>query len=194
MLHEELLPFALTTRFMKFPVHARLKDETVVELNLGGESDVPAVHALYEQIVSEGTSYPHTLPLSRETVEEYWFRGKSTVIAYLKEALPARRVLGAFYLKPNWPGRARLVANAGFIVAPDWRNKGLGYVLGATMIDYARTLGYRSVIFNLVFSQNHVARALWTRLGFRELGCIPEAVRNDDGSFQDAVIMFRSLS
>jgi len=60
-------------------------------------------------------------------------------------------------------------------------------------LDYARSLGYHSVIFNLVFSQNPVARALWVKLGFSDLGVIPRAVENADGTYQDAVIMFCSL-
>ena len=47
---------------------------------------------------------------------DYWFRGKSTVAAYVPDRVRAAGMAGAFYLKPNWPGRARQVANAGFIV------------------------------------------------------------------------------
>jgi GNAT superfamily N-acetyltransferase len=70
------------------------------------------------------------------------------VAAYVPDRAGAADMAGAFYLKPNWPGRARQVANAGFIVALDWRNKGLGWLLGAIMLTYAKQLGYRSVIFN----------------------------------------------
>ena len=38
-----------------------------------------------------------------------------------------------------------------------------------------------------------VARRLWEKLGFKELGMIPGAVRKNDGTYQDAIIMFRSL-
>jgi L-amino acid N-acyltransferase YncA len=61
------------------------------------------------------------------------------------------------------------------------------------MLAYAEQLGYRSVIFNLVFSENVVAHHLWQKLGFKALGVIPGAVRKNDGTYQDAVIMFRSL-
>jgi hypothetical protein len=67
------------------------------------------------------------------------------------------------------------VANAGFIVAPEWRNKGLGRLLGTTMLHCAKQLGYRSVIFNLVFSENLIARKSWEQLGFRQLGVISGA-------------------
>ena len=61
------------------------------------------------------------------------------------------------------------------------------------MLEYARHLGYRSVVFNLVFSENVSARRLWQRLGFQELAVLPGAVRKNDGTYQDAVIMFQSL-
>jgi RimJ/RimL family protein N-acetyltransferase len=61
------------------------------------------------------------------------------------------------------------------------------------MLDHARWLEFRSVFFNLVFSENQVAHRLWRQLGFRELATLPQAVRKDDGTFQDALIMFRSL-
>jgi L-amino acid N-acyltransferase YncA len=178
---------------MKFPVEARLKDGTPVQLVLADQKDVEPLRELYRVIVEEGTSYPHDRVPDRDDFIDYWFRGKSTVAAYLQDQASGAGMLGAFYLKPNWPGWARQVANAGFIVAPQWRRKGLGWLLGATMLQYAKELGYRSVIFNLVFSENLAARHLWKKLGFAELAVIPGAVRKDDGLYQDAIIMFRSL-
>jgi len=178
---------------MPFPVEAKLKDGTRIQLVLAGQAEVEPLRQLYQLIVAEGTSYPHDRFPDHDDFMDYWFRGKCTVAAYLVERSPQSGMLGAFYLKPNWPGRARQVANAGFIVAPGWRNKGLGWLLGATMLQYAKELGYRSVIFNLVFSENQAARHLWETLGFTVLGTIPDAVRNNDGTYQDALIMFRSL-
>lgn len=179
---------------LPFPIHATLKDGSPVQLVLADERDVEPLKALYRVIVGEGTSYPHDQFPDHDDFMNYWFRGKSTVAAYGPDRERAAEMAGAFYLKPNWPGRARQVANAGFIVAPAWRNRGLGWLLGATMLEYAKRLGYRSVIFNLVFAENVVARRLWEKLGFTQLGVIPNAVRNNDGTYQDAIIMFRSLT
>jgi len=178
---------------LTFPVDAKLKDGSPVQLVLADQQDIEPLRRLYSVIVEEGTSYPHDRFPDQDDFMGYWFRGKSTVAAYVPDRASAAGMAGAFYLKPNWPGRARQVANAGFIVAPDWRNKGLGWLLGATMLAYAKQLGYRSVIFNLVFSENVVARRLWEKLGFKELGVIPGAVRKNDGTYQDAMIMLRSL-
>ncbi len=181
------------TGLMQFPIEARLKDGTPVRLVLAGAADVEPLQRLYQIIVDEGSSYPHDRFPGQEEFMNYWFRGKSTVAAYLRDDMRKAELLGAFYLKSNWPGRAKQVANAGFIVAPKWRNRGLGWLLGATMLEYAKSLGYRSVIFNLVFSENHAARHVWKKLNFTELGTIPGAVRKDDGTYQDAIVMVRSL-
>ena len=45
----------------------------------------------------------------------------------------------------------------------------------------------------LVFSGNVVACRLWSKLGFKELGVIPGVVRKNDGAYQGAMSMFRSL-
>lgn len=179
---------------MKFPIDAKLKDGMLVQLVLADRQDVEPLRRLFHVIVEEGTSYPHDRFPDHDEFLDYWFRGTSTVAAYARDGRSEAEMLGAFYLKPNWPGRARHVANAGFIVAPHWRNKGLGWLLGATVLEYARGLGYRSVIFNLVFSENQPARHLWRKLGFSELGVIPGAIRKGDGSDQGAIIMFRPLT
>ena len=178
---------------LTFPIEAKLKDGSPVQLVLADQQDVEPLRHLYRIIVEEGMSYPHDRFPNQDDFMDYWFRGKSTVVAYVPGRAGAATMTGAFYLKPNWPGRARQVANAGFIIAPDWRNKGLGWLLGATMLNYATQLGYRSVLFNLVFSENVAARHLWEKLGFKELGRIPDAVRKNDGTYQDVMIMFRSL-
>ena len=178
---------------LTFPVEAKLKEGSPVQLVLADNQDIEPLQRLYRVIVEEGTSYPHDRFPEQEAFMDYWFRGKSTVAAYVSDRAHTAGMVGAFYLKANWPGRAKQVANAGFIVAPDWRNKGLGWLLGATMLAYAKQLGYRSVIFNLVFSENVAARRLWDKLGFKELGVIPGSVRKNDGAYQDSIIMFRSL-
>lgn len=178
---------------MRFPIEARLQDGTPIRLELADEQDVEPLRRLYRVIVEEGVSYPHDRMPDHDEFLDYWFRGKHTVAAYGASEARGSDLAGAFYLKPNWPGRAGHVANAGFIVAPEWRNRGLGRLLGETMLDYARSLGYRSVIFNLVFAENKPARHLWRELGFSELAVIPGAVRKDDGTYQNAIIMFRSL-
>ena len=203
---------------MRFPLDARLKDGTRIQLlladqqdreplarkvrdrpvDVGLRPDVDAVRRLVEDEDARLGGEPlgeHDLLLVAAGQAAHRLRrrrGLDPQLSYGQDTAEAG-MIGAFYLKPNWPGRARHVANAGFIVAPQWRNRGLGWLLGALMVDYARDLGYQSVIFNLVFSENVGARYLWKKLGFIELGMIPNAVRKNDGTYQNGIIIFRSL-
>ena len=110
---------------LTFPVDAKLKDGSPAQLVLADEQDVEPLRRLYRVIVEAGTSYPYDRFPDEDDFMDYWFRAHAADMA------------GAFYLKANWSGWARQVANAWFIVAPDWRNKGLGWLLGATMLAYA---------------------------------------------------------
>lgn len=176
-----------------FPLDTLLKDGSAVRLALAEPQDVEPLRRLHELIVEEGTSYPHEQVPPGDEFRAFWFGGCGTVIACAPERAADTALAGAYYLKANCPGRGSHVANAGFIVAPTWRRKGLGRLLGETMLTHARALGFRSVIFNLVFAENQASRHLWERLGFRTLASIPQAVRKSDGTYQDALIMFRSL-
>ena len=183
---------------MPLPIDAVLKGGMVVRLRPAAPPDFDAFRSLYDVIVDEGTSYPHDRALREEEFMDYWITGKFTVVACpqtcYKEDERIAPIAGAFYLKPNWPGRAGHVANAGFIVAPSWRRLGLGRLLGMTMLECAKERGYRSVIFNLVFAKNQPARSLWRQLGFQEIARLPSVVRQNDGTYGDALVMFRSLT
>jgi L-amino acid N-acyltransferase YncA len=178
---------------INFPIEKHLKDGSSIRLALAEPQDVEAIRRLFNVIVNEGTSYPHEESTPDKDFQTYWFGGGPTVTASVPDPSGGGQLAGAYYVKANWPGRSAHVANAGFLVTPEWRGKGLGRLLGETMLAHAHTLGFQSVIFNLVFAENRVSRHLWKQLGFRELATIPHAVRKDDGNFQDAVIIFRSL-
>lgn len=96
-------------------------------------------------------------------------------------------VVGAYYLKPNFPGRADHIANAGYIVAAAARGLGVGRSLVVDSIARAPEVGFDAIMFNLVFESNP-ARALYEELGWTEVGRVPRGV--DD---EPAVIYWRDV-
>ena len=66
-----------------FPVEAKLKDGSPVQLVLADNQDIEPLRRLYRVIVEEGTSYPHDRFPDQDGFMDYWFRGKSTVAAYV---------------------------------------------------------------------------------------------------------------
>lgn len=62
------------------------------------------------------------------------------------------KVWGAFYIKPNFPGRCSHVCNGGFITDPRRRRRGVARLMGHAFLRFAKDLGYRASYFNLVRS------------------------------------------
>jgi len=74
------------------------------------------------------------------------------------------------------------------------RGQGIGRLLVNASLEIAKNLGFQSMQFNMVLSQNLIAMKLYEKLGFKIVGTIPQAIKNPDGSFQDGYILFRMLN
>ena len=157
----------------------------------GGDIDIVSLPAddlddlfeIFSMVVAAGEGFPQLPPLTREAFEAVWVTAVTAVIAARVDG----RLAGAYYLKPNFPGRAAHIANAGYVVRPQWRGRGIGRLLVEDSIARAPSLGFDAIQFNLVFRSNP-ARALYEELGWREIGRIPRAV---DG--EDAIIYWRAV-
>jgi GNAT superfamily N-acetyltransferase len=138
---------------------------------------------IFADIVDSGAGYPHGRPLTRETFDATWVTPVTmTVVARLGGV-----VVGAYYLKPNFPGRGSHIANAGYAVAAARRGQGIGRVLVEDSLWRAPLLGFDAMQFNLVFASNP-ARSLYEELGWREIGRVPDAVEGEE-----AVIYWRRV-
>jgi ribosomal protein S18 acetylase RimI-like enzyme len=149
-----------------------------------GPADHDELYAAFSEVVAAGEGYPQPPgPLAVEDFRAYWLDGKSLVAVARHDGALA----GSYYLKPNFPGRASHIANAGYFVVTGRRGLGIGAALVEDSFTEARRLGFDAMQFNLVFASNP-ARRLYERLGFEAVGRVPEAV---DG--EDAVVYWRRL-
>jgi GNAT superfamily N-acetyltransferase len=152
-------------------------------IRLATPGDHDELFAAFAEIVASGDGFPQATPISRAEFDEYWIAHASSVCIGRIDG----RLVGAYYIKPNFVGRAAHIANAGYFVLPAHRGLGLGRALVEHSLGEARRAGFDAMQFNLVFASNP-ARALYRELGFTEIGRIPDAV---DG--EDAVIYWCSL-
>jgi GNAT superfamily N-acetyltransferase len=145
----------------------------VVSLAPTGSGDVAELHRLFAAIVAADEGYPQPPgePVSRADFEAYWL---APAVAGAVARLHGRLV-GAYTMKPNGVGRAAHVANAGYVVAAPFRNRGIGELLVTDSLDTARGLGFDAMQFNLVFEDNPAGR-LYERLGFEVVGRVPEVI------------------
>ncbi len=180
---------------MHLPVYKNLKNGIKVELDYMKNSELQQVRELLDAVIIEGKSYPHKQKLTEAEFTGYWLLGDTFVVRNISQnpLFQTQEPLAAFYLKPNFPGKCSHICNAGFIVQPQMRSRGIGRFMGETMLLIAENLGYQAVMFNLVFETNIPSIRLWDSLGFQTIGRIPAAVELENNSYVDALIMYRSL-
>ena len=154
-----------------------------VDIRDAKTDDYDDLFVAFSRIVAAGEGFPQTHPVTRADFDGYWIEHSSAVVV----ARFGGYLIGAYYLKPNFVGRAAHIANAGYFVSAPYRSTGVGRTLVEHSLRQARHLGFDAMMFNLVFDSN-VARTMYVKLGFEELGRIPHAVEGED-----ALIYWRGL-
>jgi GNAT superfamily N-acetyltransferase len=147
--------------------------EREVVLADASEGDRVQLFEMFADAVEQGDGYPEEPPLLPERFAASWVDPPVVVVAHL-----GGEVVGAYYLKPNFPGRAAHIANAGYLVARGRRGAGIGRRLVEDSITRAPAEGFDAIMFNLVFESNP-ARPLYERLGWQEIGRLPRAVNDE---------------
>jgi GNAT superfamily N-acetyltransferase len=145
-------------------------------------ADRDDLFALFSAIVDAGEGFPEAPPLDDVRFRASWVEPPVVVVARLGGLL-----VGAYYLKPNFPGRASHIANAGYILEASARGRGVGRTLVEDSIRRAPSAGFDAIMFNLVFESNP-ARALYEELGWVQIGRIPRGVEGEP-----AIIYWRDV-
>lgn len=158
-------------------------DGVPVDIRMATVDDYDEVFDAFGRIVAAGEGFPQQPPLTRQDFDDYWLAHSSAVSV----ARFGGYLVGAYYIKPNFVGRAAHIANAGYFVPAPYRSRGVGRAMVENSLRQARHLGFDAMQFNLVFESNQ-ARGMYRKLGFEEVGRIPDAV---DG--EDALVYWRSL-
>ena len=155
------------------------------------DQDWLQIYPFFTAIVAGGETYAYPEGLSLDEAKAYWFAEPPghTVVAADGEA-----VLGSATMGPNRPGRGAHVATASFMVDPVCQGHGVGRTLGAHVVDWARSQGYRSIQFNAVVETNLAAVHLWQTLGFQILATVPEAFDHREHGLVGLHLMFQHLA
>lgn len=165
----------------------RASDGSLVELGpIRGEGE--ALYWVFADAVARGEGYPDLPPLTWRRFAEVWGEATTLVVGACSEGT----LLGAYYLKPNLPGRGAHVANAGYVVARSARRRGIGRLLVADSVERAPLAGFDAIQFNFVFESNP-ARSLYEALGWQVVGRIPGGVAHPDGRREDALVYWRAV-
>ena len=136
------------------------------------ESDWPGIWPFWHRIAVEGETYTWNPESTSDQARAGWLvRGPRarTIVG-----LDGEEIRASAQLQPNY-GPASKIANASFIVDPDFAGRGIGRQLVAHVLDQARVDGYTAMVFNAVVETNAAAVHLYETFGFETLATVPEA-------------------
>ena len=151
-----------------------------MEIRKYEEKDLPAMIHIWNEVVEEGVAFPQEELLDEKT-GKLFFASQS----YCGVAVEEDRVMGLYILHPNNVGRCGHISNASYAVDSTCRGRHIGEQLVKDCLTQAKKLGFGVMQFNAVVENNIHARHLYERLGFVQLGTIPNGFRMKDGSYQN---------
>ena len=150
-----------------------------VQIVPADESDLEGITAIYNDVIARSTAIFSDDPVSvenrREWLAERQARGFPVLVAREDGTVLAFGSFGDFRA---WPGYRTTVEHS-VHVAAGHRRRGIGAQLVSVLIDEARALGMHVMIAGVV-STNEASLALHRRLGFVEVGRLPEVARKFD--------------
>ncbi len=166
-----------------------------------GRGDDDALWRILEPTIRAGESYALPQDLGREEALAYWTGpDRETFVAEAGGEAgggaggdAGGEVVGTYFLRANQAGGGAHVANCGYMTAPWAAGRGVARRMCEHSLAHARERGFRAMQFNFVVSTNERAVRLWQHLGFAVVGRLPLAFRRPDGSYVDALVMFRAL-
>lgn len=161
----------------------------VLEIREIGGGEFALVWPIFQSVVTAGETYAYDPETTYEQARALW----TTPPARCFVAREGGAVVGAYSLKPNQTGLGDHVANAGYMVAPEARGRGIAGALCAHSLDVARDAGFRAMQFNFVAVTNEGAIRLWQRHGFEIVGRVPAAFRHRRLGLTDVLVMHRFL-
>ncbi len=152
-------------------------------------ADETAIWEIIEPVIKAGNTYMYAPDSSREKMLSIWFDPEK----YTYVAEENDQVVGTFFLKANQPDLGSHVVNAGYMVHPDFRGRGIAEQLCRFSLTEAKRLGFKAMQFNCVIATNTTAIKLWQKCGFSIVGTVPKIYQHQTLGLVDAHVMYQWL-
>ena len=154
------------------------------------EKDLPEMIQIWNEVVEEGIAFPQEEYLTTETGARFFADQTYSAVAVDTDT---EQICGLYILHPNNVGRCGHICNASYAVASEQRGLHIGEALVSDCLIQGRLHGFRILQFNAVVASNLPARQLYQRLGFKQLGVIPNGFRMKDGHYEDICPYYHEL-
>ena len=140
--------------------------------------------AIWNDIVEDGIAFPQKDALDEKSGTEFFNSQSFTGIAIDTDS---NEVVGLYILHPNNVGRCGHISNASYAVKKSKRGMHIGEFLVKDCLAKAKEIGFKILQFNAVVATNTSALKLYAKLGFTQLGIIPNGFLMKDGTYEDII-------
>jgi ribosomal protein S18 acetylase RimI-like enzyme len=152
--------------------------------------DYDGIWDIFSRVIESGDTYVFDPNTPKEALRKHWFADYIDTFVAIDEA---DTIAGTYIIKPNQIDLGNHIANCGYMVNPSYQGRGIGKLLCAHSIEFARQKGYSAIQFNIVVSTNTKAVKLWKTFGFEIIGTTPKGFRHQELGMVDTYIMFKDL-
>ena len=156
----------------------------MIEIRRYEKKDKKEARAIWNAVVREDIAFPQDEELTGETADAFFMSQSYTGIAVNKET---NEIVDLYILHPNNVGRCGHICNTSYAVKEGKRGLHIGEQLVKDSLKTGASLGFRILQFNAVVATNTHALHLYERLGFTQLGVIPQGFRMKDGHYEDII-------
>ena len=161
-----------------------------INIRKADSADYPAMVEIWNEVVDDGIAFPQLDLLDSNSGAEFF--GSQTYCA-VAEGCESHEILGLYILHPNNVGRCGHICNASYAVKSTARNCHIGEKLVMDCLVQGKENGFKILQFNAVVKTNSSARHLYKKLGFTELGTIPNGFLLKSGEYEDIVVYYHTL-
>lgn len=154
------------------------------------KKDLKSMIKIWNHVVEEGIAFPQEELLDDITGADFF---ASQTYAGVAEDEDNHTICGLYILHPNNIGRCGHICNASYAVSSEYRGQHIGEQLVLDCLSQAKRNSFEILQFNAVVESNIHARHLYERLGFVQLGTIPNGFRMKDGHFENICPYYREL-
>ncbi|HWI72169.1 MAG TPA: GNAT family N-acetyltransferase [Baekduia sp.] len=157
-------------------------------------ADLPAILAIFNDVIATSTAIYRDEPLTLDDRATWLADRHAAGFPVLVARDPGGHAIaiGSYsWFRPSPPGYATTVEHT-VMVAPSHRGTGIGTSLLHALIAHATTAGFHVMVAS-IDAENVGSIRLHERLGFAEVGRMPEVARKFD-RWVDLVLLQRRLS
>lgn len=133
--------------------------------------------------------YPNDIDQERKMIKRYLSEKNSIILV----AIINNAIVGNIDLTGSWRKKMEHTAMIGMGIHTEWQNQGIGTLLLQNVLDWTRENPVIHLIWLEVYASNISGIALYTKIGFIEVGRMPNFFL-EKGKYIDKIIMNKEVS